>query len=424
MSFRIPLSVWLIAALLGAISNVDLVVGDTVNWRPSIDAAKLEASQSGKLVLLHFWRPSCGPCQMLDRNVFSQPQIGSAVEQSYVPVKINTDISPAWANVYRISQVPSEVVLSPQGNVVATLSCPPTPDAYAAQLANLARNYQQYAAGQQTPNQAPVQAAYAGLKVGDYRNTLAASQAITQTAPPAMPPIAHAMPQQQAGPAVTMNPYAAPSQPQAASSTNNYAQPSVIPPAPALPANAMPSSYRNNSYAAAAPVQAPTSSQVAPPQTTAAQTAPPQAAPSQPVATIAQTWPPQLPAGAPPVGFEGYCPVTLKTARKWVRGDLKYGAIHLGRTYLFAGQQQQQQFLADPNAYSPVFSGKDAVKMLDENQSVEGGRKFGFEYNGSIYLFASAQTRDQFASDPNRYATGVRQAMHRMDASPAGALRR
>ncbi len=91
---------------------------DPINWRNNLDSAMVEANRTGKLVLLHFYTASCGPCKKLERDVFSQPQIAAAMEKDFVPVKLNADDAPAYANQYQITRVPSEVVLTPQGNVV------------------------------------------------------------------------------------------------------------------------------------------------------------------------------------------------------------------------------------------------------------------------------------------------------------------
>jgi YHS domain-containing protein len=130
----------------------------------------------------------------------------------------------------------------------------------------------------------------------------------------------------------------------------------------------------------------------------------------------------ELPAGAPPLAFEGYCPVTLKTVNRWSRGDAQFGAVHRGRTYLFTGAEQRDQFLANPDGFSPVFAGLDPVLLIDKQQSVEGSRALGFRYGESFYLFSSEETKQKFAASPHTYAAGVRQAMNRIDA--AGTVRR
>ena len=135
---------------------------------------------------------------------------------------------------------------------------------------------------------------------------------------------------------------------------------------------------------------------------------------------------PPLPANVPPLGFDGCCPVTLKTLNKWTAGSTAFGAIHRGRTYLFAGETERQQFLADPDSYSPVFAGLDPVLLLDQRQTVPGTRKYGFKYGNAFYLFSCAETRDKFEASPHTYAAGVRQAMAKVDgvAGVGGTIRR
>jgi YHS domain-containing protein len=122
------------------------------------------------------------------------------------------------------------------------------------------------------------------------------------------------------------------------------------------------------------------------------------------------------------LGLDGYCPVTLKSLKKWTQGNSEFGAVHRGRTYLFVGPQERDQFMADPDAYSPVFAGYDPVLLLEKQQSVPGRREFGMSFDGRIYLFASKESREKFSASPEiarSYAAGVRMAMNRLDSSNA-----
>jgi YHS domain-containing protein len=107
----------------------------------------------------------------------------------------------------------------------------------------------------------------------------------------------------------------------------------------------------------------------------------------------------------------------------WAMGNTQYGAIHRGRTYLFVGEEQRRQFLADPDSYSPVFAGYDPVLLLDNQQTVPGSRKYGFKYGNAFYLFSCAETRDKFQANKEAYAATVRQAMAKVDAA-SGTVRR
>ncbi|MCA9235643.1 MAG: thioredoxin family protein [Planctomycetales bacterium] len=430
------LRVVLIAALAAAAVPA---FADAVAWRTNVDSARIEAADTGKLMLLHFYTSSCGPCKVLDRDVFSQPQVDAALQKNFIPVKVDADTSPALAGAYRITRVPTDVLLSPQGAPLASLSCPKDPAAYLQQLDNFATHYAQTTGRQGGTNaQPPVNAAYAGLSVQPQTSQSAASgttpaamnnpygstrpnymaQATTPTPGQSQPVYPNQL-AAQAAPQTFQNPYAAAAQPAAAQ---------------AAPAGG------DNRYAAAGTV-APYAGNGAAPQSTAAPAAPAagqyaqQTAPTTPAAQpavasqgtvqqVAAQAPVQLPPGAAPLGMEGFCPVTLRTAGKWVRGNAAIGMEHRGRTYLFASETERQQFNADPDRYSPVFSGQDPVLMLERSESVAGTRTYGCVHQDRVYLFSSQATLAKFSERPEQYAASVRQAMSRIDGAPDGTIRR
>ena len=121
--------------------------------------------------------------------------------------------------------------------------------------------------------------------------------------------------------------------------------------------------------------------------------------------------------GSMPVGLEGYCPVTLAERGVWVEGRAQWGVRHRGRTYLFATAEQQKAFLADPDRYAPALSGDDPVMAFDTGKSTPGQRRYGVTYQSRTYLFASTETRDAFAANPQRYTSGAMVAEHRTTAS-------
>ncbi|MEM8946619.1 MAG: thioredoxin family protein [Planctomycetota bacterium] len=431
MSTRRKMSLRLAMASVAAVLAAQHTQADQISWRHSLDAAKVEAGRTGKLVLLHFYTPSCGPCKKLERDVFSQPQIAATIEQYYVPVKLNADQSPAIANAYQITRVPSEVVLNSQGNVLQKLHCPLEPNAYGAQIANVAQHYQSKAGVRPASAQAPINSAYAGLKIGQSANQAASPQQALAvqpqiTANPYFKPTP---------PPVTRQPAQAGQPPVAASAPptltgNRYARVTTPTPNVAQPPIAQPSITQSPTTSTRPPVVTP-KTPAAPAATSTAVAAvaakPPTGQVTPPQPAKADPWPPELPVGTPQLAFDGYCPVSLKEQKKWVRGEKEYGAIHRGRTYLFASDALRQKFLASTyssDAYSPVFSGDDPVKLLDDNEQVAGSRKYGFEYRNAFYLFSSKETMERFARQPDRYSAGVRQAMARMEAAAGATVRR
>lgn len=127
--------------------------------------------------------------------------------------------------------------------------------------------------------------------------------------------------------------------------------------------------------------------------------------------------------GSMPVGLEGYCPVTLAEKGAWVEGRAQWGVRHRGRTYLFAGAEQQKAFLADPDRYAPALSGDDPVLAFDAGKCTPGQRRYGVTYQSRMYLFSSTETRDAFAANPQRYTAGAVVAENRMPTSSGSVVR-
>jgi protein disulfide-isomerase len=120
-------------------------------------------------------------------------------------------------------------------------------------------------------------------------------------------------------------------------------------------------------------------------------------------------------SGAPPAPLENFCAVTLIENRKWKKADPKFGAIHRGRTYLFASAENQQKFLADPDRYAPILAGYDPVRFAESGKLVAGARTHGVIYRNQIFLFADEATLGAFAKTPDRFAANAYQAMSASD---------
>jgi protein disulfide-isomerase len=120
--------------------------------------------------------------------------------------------------------------------------------------------------------------------------------------------------------------------------------------------------------------------------------------------------------------LDGYCPVSLGEKERWVRGDPRYGVIHRGRTYLFAGPEEANRFYADPDRYAPVMAGMDVVLAVEEHRQVPGRREHGAWFDRRVYLFSSEATFRRFDREPARYAAAAMQAAtsmaRRLPASP------
>ncbi len=382
-------------------------------WLDSIEAGRAEAQRTGKLLLVHFMSTHCGPCVQLDRNVYSQSEVIDAISRHFVAVKINTELNPELARRHSIRFVPTDMVIDPSGRLLATQKCPPHPSRYVAGLMRLvpsAKPTDSAGGIRQSPVPQSVPAGY--QNPSGYQNAVGPRYA--NQMPPTKP----------ATPASTSSVSAPPSTGPAATGppamTPGLAPPSN-PPAvkrPVTPWNAV-SASKNLGKAPGATDEFGGLSEVfgsANGQVTQSAYLPSNSTLVRPAATSAeqvslqklptrQPVPQSMPL--PPViespSLDGMCPVALTEQKKWVVGDPQWGAYHRGRLYLFAGEAQQQRFLANPDHYSPVLSGYDPVVAFEQQQFKLGQRKHGVFFKNRIYLFASEENLKRFYQSPDRF---------------------
>ena len=100
---------------------------------------------------------------------------------------------------------------------------------------------------------------------------------------------------------------------------------------------------------------------------------------------------------APPtVALNGYCPVELVRNGRWTPGDLRWTVVYDGWIYRLSGPAQRREFQANPEAFTPAYSGNDPVLTVDEHRTVPGQLTYCATYNGRLYVFASAATQLRF----------------------------
>ncbi len=104
------------------------------------------------------------------------------------------------------------------------------------------------------------------------------------------------------------------------------------------------------------------------------------------------------------VGLEGYCPVCLIKAKKWVRGKPEHQVTYDGKTYYFPSEKEKQMFRVDPAKYVPALGGDCTVCLVNAGQRVAGNIRHGALYNGRVFLFPSASQKQAFLANQAKYA--------------------
>ena len=71
-----------------------------IQWQDNLRTAHSQAKAEGKLLLLHFYSDDCVWCERLEAGSFQAPEVGDALQQGFVPVKIHGGKNPKLTQMF------------------------------------------------------------------------------------------------------------------------------------------------------------------------------------------------------------------------------------------------------------------------------------------------------------------------------------
>ncbi len=92
-------------------------VASAVPWGENVQAGLVTAKEKGRPVLLKFHATWCGPCKMMDKEVFAHNDVGEALA-NWVTVSVDGDKQREAVSQYKIEAYPTIVVLDSDGKEV------------------------------------------------------------------------------------------------------------------------------------------------------------------------------------------------------------------------------------------------------------------------------------------------------------------
>jgi len=92
--------------------------GAEVQWRHDYRAAREEARQKNRPLFMDVGTANCHWCTQLDVSTFRDPTIVQQLNQDFIPVRIDADRMPSFAQAMQINSYPTLVFASPEGQVL------------------------------------------------------------------------------------------------------------------------------------------------------------------------------------------------------------------------------------------------------------------------------------------------------------------
>ncbi len=89
-----------------------------VRWRHDVAAARKEAAETGKPLLLDFGTESCGWCRKMDATTMRDPAVVKALNERFIPVKVDGNREDRLTSALGIEAFPTLVLAAPDGKVL------------------------------------------------------------------------------------------------------------------------------------------------------------------------------------------------------------------------------------------------------------------------------------------------------------------
>ena len=93
-------------------------VQGTVFYDLTLEQALEKAKAEGKYVMIDFHTETCGPCRVMERDVFPKPECGEYINKRFVPIMINGEddgVGTEIAQKYQVFIFPTYMIMSPDG---------------------------------------------------------------------------------------------------------------------------------------------------------------------------------------------------------------------------------------------------------------------------------------------------------------------
>ncbi len=93
-----------------------------IQWRYNYAAARQEAKEKGRPLILDFGRQGCMWCNILDQKTLSDPTIIKTINENFIALKVDGDLEPKLVKILDIEAYPTVILADSDGKILGTMT--------------------------------------------------------------------------------------------------------------------------------------------------------------------------------------------------------------------------------------------------------------------------------------------------------------
>ena len=117
MKFGRILIVMLVLIGLFAAFLPDVSFAKDIRWQ-SFDSGLARGKSENKKVFLHFFAEWCGTCKVMENKTFKDPGVIAALNQDYIPIKVDIDRNRKISEMFRIKLLPDTWFIAADNEII------------------------------------------------------------------------------------------------------------------------------------------------------------------------------------------------------------------------------------------------------------------------------------------------------------------
>ena len=343
-------------------------------WGTDPEKALQTAAQTGRPVFMQFSASWCAICKRMEKSTLADPDVAARISRSYVPVRVDADRHSDLVKDLEIKGLPAILIVSPDLEILHRISGFQTVDAMLTELDAADR-----VASRTRPTPSPRE-----------RRSVLAEDAEDDEA--SERPVSRRLPARSASRTRTEEEIENAAAPRTSAVSRTTNQPKSKPAKPARNVEELPDDFLQM-------VQEETRRKATEVEEELDVVAPPKPRSHAPQTRSSQRKP----------AFDGASLVSAVDDRVIEPGISKFQTTFHGQTLYFTSERQRRAFEDDPEHYWPALDGCCPLTLLRTDRREPGRLEHAAVFRGQVWLFATEEDMQEFVSSPAAVIEDVRE---------------